>query len=534
MSLSRAFLWVFLSAYPIFAESTNFKLTILHTNDVHARLKPFDEHDQTCSSESYGCYGGVAKRVTKVNEIRKQKLNTLLLDAGDQFQGSVFHLKYQGDEARQFMNKLQYTAMALGNHDFDKGPEVLSRFIKSVHFPVLGANIDASQDPFLKNLIKPYTVVIINGKKIGLIGCITEETKNLSHPGPLVRFLPIEVEVKKAVTALKKQSINKIILISHAGIEKEIEIAKHLEDIDIIVGGHSHTLLSNNDPSAYGPYPIVVSSPSKKPVLLVTASAYGKYLGRLDVEFDALGNLSKWSGNPILLDSSVAAEIETVKEIRLLEIPIQKMQNETVATLAKPLEGKSGICRYQECNLGNVLADAILETAASQGAQISFINGGTIRSSLLKGRITHSNIIDALPFGNKISVFSLSGQDLWDILQFAFNFKPGSTNEDAARFLQVSGLRIQLNKIASSHFNLKSVEVLSPKNIFVPLEKKKTYIVSSSRFILEQGDGFSLLKEKSKKITHLLKSLDESLMDYFKNHPNFKIATSGTRITMQK
>jgi 5'-nucleotidase / UDP-sugar diphosphatase len=533
MHLLPFFSWLLLS-FTALAHSAQFKLTIMHTNDVHARLKPYNNQNQACALEEKSCYGGVAKRVTKVREIRKKKRNTLLLDAGDQFQGSIFHLKYQGDEASQFMNKMGYDAMALGNHEFDKGPEVLSRFIKSVRFPVLGANIYAGNDPFLKNLIKAYTTVNIGGQTIGLIGGITEDTKNLSHPGHQVRFLSIEAEIKKAVTDLKNLNVNKIILLSHSGIEKELEIAKDIDGIDIIVGGHSHTLLSNYDKAAFGPYPTVITSPSGTPVLVVTASENGKYLGQLDVEFDSMGNLTKWSGDPILLDNSVAADEETVHEVEILEHPIKKMQNETVAVLTMQLEGRSTICRYQECNLGDVLADAILKTGKPLGAQISLINAGTIRSSISPGKITHANVIDVLPFGNKISVFTLSGQDLWDILQFAFNFKPGATNEDAARFLQVSGLRIFLNKLGTYHFSLKSVEVLSESNSYVPLDKKRNYIIASNRFIVEQGDGFTLLKEKAKNVTHLSTSLDESFIDYLQANPSLAILDNYHRIMIQK
>ena len=157
ISLLIFFLLSCVTTSPITDTNDNFNLTILHTNDVHARLLPINSEDQTCTEEEIKqkkCFGGVARRFVKINEIRKRKANVLLVDAGDQFQGTLFYTKNKGEEAQKFMNRLGYQAMAVGNHEFDDGPSVLSKFIKGVNFPVLSANIDASLNRELSNLLK--------------------------------------------------------------------------------------------------------------------------------------------------------------------------------------------------------------------------------------------------------------------------------------------------------------------------------------------------------------------------------------------
>ena len=141
--------------------AAEYKLTILHTNDFHARFEPINKYDSGCDAEDNAegkCFGGSARLVTAVNEARGRAENSILVDGGDQFQGSLFYTYYKGKVAAEFMNKLGYDAMTVGNHEFDDGPEVLRGFIDSVDFPVLMSNADIRDEELLTDKIKKSTV----------------------------------------------------------------------------------------------------------------------------------------------------------------------------------------------------------------------------------------------------------------------------------------------------------------------------------------------------------------------------------------
>ncbi|KAG1925892.1 bifunctional metallophosphatase/5'-nucleotidase [Pimephales promelas] len=162
---------------------TEFELTLLHTNDVHARVEETNRDSGKCSKAP--CFAGVARRFTKIKEVRTTEKNVLLLDAGDQFQGTVWFNFYKGAEAAYFMNKLGYDAMALGNHEFDNGVDGLVKpFLQEVNCTVLSANIKADQTiaPQISVYYLPYKIFNVNSEKVGVVGYTSMETPALSQP----------------------------------------------------------------------------------------------------------------------------------------------------------------------------------------------------------------------------------------------------------------------------------------------------------------------------------------------------------------
>jgi len=211
--------------------------------------------------------------------------------------------------------------MALGNHEFDDGVDGLVPFIRNMtDLPILSCNIDVSNEPKLKNLIKPSIIKEFEGRKIAIIGYTTPDTKFLSKPGETVIFNDEIDSIRNEIKNLQIEhgnSLNIFIAVGHSGIEKDKEIAAKIEDLDIVVGGHSHTFLFTGDtlPSTekpYGPYPLVYDHGVKGKTLVVQASARGKYLGRLDTVFDENGIIVKYGGNPILLDESIAEGLKKI------------------------------------------------------------------------------------------------------------------------------------------------------------------------------------------------------------------------------
>jgi len=168
------------------------RLTVLHMNDFHSRHEAVDGRALTCSAERPDCFGGSARLATAIRAQRAAAeadgRTLLLLDAGDQFQGSLFFTAHRGMAELAVMREIGTDAMAAGNHEFDMGPGVLGAFVDAAHFPVLSANVDASAEPALAGRLQPYAILERAGLRIGLIGLTTQQTEVSSSPGPHVRF----------------------------------------------------------------------------------------------------------------------------------------------------------------------------------------------------------------------------------------------------------------------------------------------------------------------------------------------------------
>jgi 5'-nucleotidase / UDP-sugar diphosphatase len=177
------------------AASADYTLHILHVNDLHSRIEAINGSDSTCSAqeaEEAKCFGGVARLYTKVNElrdaIRAEGGNVIVLDAGDQFQGSLMYTTYKGTAEAEFMNAIGFDAMAVGNHEFDDGPEKLAEFVDLIEFPIISGNLDLSQSNILKEKVQNHIVLEVGGERIGIISALATDTVETSSPGPNVIF----------------------------------------------------------------------------------------------------------------------------------------------------------------------------------------------------------------------------------------------------------------------------------------------------------------------------------------------------------
>jgi len=201
--------------------SADYSLTILHTNDIHSRIESINRFDSTCDAEGEAegkCFGGIARIKTKMDELRTQlgNQNVLVLDAGDPFQGSLFYTTYKGEAEAKFMEVIGYDAMAVGNHEFDDGPEGLSKFIDAVSFPVVSGNIDVSAEDSLAGKVEDHLILEVGGEKIGIISALATDTVDTSSPGDNVTFQD-EIEALKAdVAELEAAGVSMIIALNMA------------------------------------------------------------------------------------------------------------------------------------------------------------------------------------------------------------------------------------------------------------------------------------------------------------------------------
>ncbi len=470
------------------AVQADYQLTILHTNDFHARYEPISRFNSGCSEEDNQageCFGGSARLITAIEEAKARSNNWLLLDGGDQFQGTLYYNYYKGAVAAEMMNKMGYDAMTVGNHEFDDGPEALKGFIDTIEFPILMSNADISAEAMLAGAIEKSIIIERGGEKIGLIGLTPVDTPEISSPGPNVVFSDPVGAVQAEVDRITAEGVNKIIVVSHSGYEVEKRIAAETTGVDVIVGGHSHTLLSNTQEGAAGPYPTMVGD-----VAIVQAYAYGKFLGELNVTFDDAGVVTEAVGEPILLDASVAEDEGTKGRIAELGAPLEEIRNRVVAETAAEIIGEREVCRAEECAMGNLVADAMLDRVKDQGVQIAIQNGGGLRASIDPGEVTMGEVLTVLPFQNTLSTFQVSGQAIVDALENGVS----QVEEGAGRFPQVAGLKFTWDPAADPGSRIKSVEVMEDGG-FAPIDPAKVYGVVSNNFVRNGGDGYAMFKD---------------------------------------
>lgn len=470
--------------------AADYTLNIVHINDLHSRIEPISKYDSTCGADANAegkCFGGFARVATKIAELRAELAgqNVLVLDAGDQYQGSLMYTTYKGDVEIEMMEKVGFDVMAVGNHEFDDGDEGLAKLADGVSFPVISGNIDVSQSNILAGKIKDHVILEVGGEKIGIVSALAVDTVDTSSPSDAVIFTDEIESLQADVDALTAEGVTKIIALTHVGLPKDLEIAEMVTGLDAVVGGHSHTLLSNSSDRAAGPYPTMVGG---TPV--VQAYAYSKYVGHLVLTFDDAGGVTSATGDTILLDASVAEDEAIKARVAELAGPIDEMKTEVVAQSASPIEGDRSICRVQECPMGNLVADAMLARVKDQGVQIAIQNSGGVRASIDAGDVTMGEVLTVLPFQNTLSTFQVSGQTIIDALENGVS----QVEEVKGRFPQVAGLKYTWDSSVAPNEG-RIVEVLVDEGgSYVPIDPAKMYGVVSNNYVRGGGDGYKMFR----------------------------------------
>lgn len=509
----------------------DFTLNILHINDWHSRIESINRFDSTCSSddEQEGkCFGGAARLVTAVGDARARYAdgNVLFLNAGDNFQGTLFYSTYKGAVEAEFLNLMKTDAMAVGNHEFDDGEEGLVTFLDAAKFPVLSANVLPSHSSKLGDRVKASVVLDVGGEKIGIVGAVANDTAELSSPGDHVLIAEDVATITSAVEALKAEGVNKIIALTHVGYPRDLAAIAKIPDVDIVVGGHTNTLLSNTNEKADGPYPTWVNNPGGYKVPVVHAYAYSKYLGDIAVTFDDGGVVTGASGEPVLLDSSVKPDQAVLDRIAELGAPIEELKAKRVSEATAPIDGDRKSCRARECQMGNLVADAMLDRVKSQGVQIAIQNGGGLRASIDAGDITMGEVLTVLPFQNTLATFELSGADIVASLESGVS----QIEDGKGRFPQVSGLRYTFDlNVAPNEGRISDVEV-NEGGTWTAIDSEKAYGLVSNNFMRAGGDGYKLFAENAQNAYDFGPGLELVVAEYLASNQPYEPYLDG-RIT---
>jgi 5'-nucleotidase len=477
-----------------------YQLRIIHTNDHHARIEPV-----LAGTPPAPVHGGVSRRKTLIDAIRAEGGNQILVDAGDVFQGTLWFNQYLGQADLEFYHAMGYEAMTIGNHEFDNGPEPLAEFIKRAQFPVLSANIVTDASYPINGLYKPWIIKDVGGERIGIFGLTTEETPAIAKSGQGIQFTNYIEAARKAVADLQAQGVNKIIALTHIGITFDRELARQVDGIQVIIGGHTHTPMGPmvNPPDPGRPYPEVIASPSGKTVVMATDWEWGRWLGDLTVGFDANGEItSVVAGRPTEVAPSIEPDRGFEDRIAVLVQPLADLRNKPAGATAVALNGNRADVRTKETNLGNLIADAMLEKGRPAGAQVAIMNGGGIRASIDAGPITLGELLDVQPFANQLSLVTLTGAQLKEALENGVS----QLETTAGRFAQVSNMRYSYDASRAVGDRVTGVQLGDGNGGYTALDPAASYRVATINFLVAGGDGYTVFTQGTNK-------LDTGLLD---------------------
>lgn len=484
------------SALPGFADT---QLHILHINDFHSRIESISRFNSTCSAgdEAEGkCYGGAARLYTLVTQMRAaleaEGHPVLLLDAGDASQGSLFYTTYGGRVEAELLERLGVDAMAVGNHEFDLGPEGLAVFLDTVSFPIISSNVDMSANNLVAGRVAPHVVLEAGGLRVGIVSALATDTVETSSPGPTITFNNEIDSLNAAVAELQAQGAAPILALTHVGYAADQRIAAAVPGLAAVIGGHSHTFLSASSPNRAGPYPTWVDTADGGIVPVVTAGAYGRYLGHLVLDLDDAGNLIYATGDAIELNAEVTPDPEVLAWVAGLAGPIEELRNRPVSESAGVIEGSREVCRQMECSMGNLVSDAMLARVADQGVTIAIQNGGGLRATIDEGTITMGEVLAVLPFQNTLSTFQLSGADVVAALENGVS----QLADGAGRFAQVAGLHYTFDPNAEVGSRVSDVMVQA-NGEWVAIDPAAIYGVVSNDFMRAGGDGFRMFRNNA-------------------------------------
>ncbi|XP_037510415.1 LOW QUALITY PROTEIN: protein 5NUC-like [Rhipicephalus sanguineus] len=493
-------------------EQAPFTLTVLHTNDVHAHIEESTKNGAMCSEkdkQNKSCVGGVARIKTKVKELKTQYPGALFMNAGDFFQGTAWYTVLKEKIISAVMTRMDYDYVCLGNHEFDDGPEGLAHHLlalQKANVTIVGTNTNFSDEPALRNISLPKSVKIkINNVTVGIVGAVLPETRFLSNTGK-VQFEDEIQSIRREAEKLESEEVKVIVAITHSGYPRDIEIVKQVEQLDLLVGGHTNTFLyhgqgypKENTPE--GDYPTVVNRSDGSIGLVVQDYWFGKFLGFLQVSFDNNGKVTKWTGNPVLLNSSVQEDQEMLDVIDCYKENVTRAISEVIGISKVKLEQADQICRLRECTLGNLIADGFFAYYADKESSEpgmwsdvngALFNGGAVRAPIPQNRnITMGHILATMPFGMSVVIMTLNGSELRSM--FEYSVSEYSFQKKQGRFLQVSGIRVTYNLHYPRNCRVVSLQVLC-RRCKVPryetVNDTGVYKIVTTDYITKGGDGY--------------------------------------------
>ncbi len=572
LAMSAAF-----SAQALSAEKGD--LTILHINDHHSHLAADGSMDLILAGERTRVSGGGFPMLAAAfKALSAGKENVLKLHAGDAMMGDLYFTLFKGEADAALMNSVCFDAFTLGNHEFDLGDTGLKHFIDFLRkgdceTPVLGANVvpEVGVSPLAPNgpndYILPYTVKEVDGEKVGIIGIdIASKTRNSSSPDPTTQFLDEAETAQKYIDELTAAGVQRIVLLTHFGYGNDIELAKTLRGVDVIIGGDSHTLLGEAFEAvglnARGPYPTVVTGQDGGMVCVAHAWEYSRVVGEVTIDFNADGSVAACAGTPHLplADSfkrknaegdrvelegearqaavaavaqhpylSLGTEDEATKAVmKSFADIVDARKSEIIGTTGDDLcleripgQGRSKICDKSETaghgsDITMLVAHAFREM--SKTGEIAIQNGGGVRIDVPAGPISIGTAYELLPFSNTLVELTMTGAEIHAVLEDALDYAllpDGSTGA----YPYAAGLRWNVQLAAAKGSRLTGLEYKGPQDTgWAPLDPARRYKVITNDYIAAGRDGYATFKSVTEDGRSLNTYLDyaQSFVDFVK------------------
>jgi 5'-nucleotidase len=469
---------------------TGANLTIIHINDRHGRT----------DAEPY--ISQIAK------DIKAGGGNVLILDAGDSLHGQTVTNLSKGETMVSIMNAVGYDAMVLGNHEFNYGVDRLLELSEMMDFPLLAANVKTADGD---NLFQSCEIFPMNGITVGVFGLITPETLTKVDPR-IVEGLIFESPVGVAenmVEALKKENCDIIIALTHLGIDEATlpsnrsEALATVSGIDVIIDGHSHTVLENGKTSGSA--------------LIAQTGAFGSHIGIVEITM-ASGKINKTAKLievPVANDETeLIADEKIVSQIKQEEKKVEPITAVTVGHTPFKLEGDRTFVRAGETNLANVITDSILYAT---GADIAVYNGGGIRESIDAGDITMGQVLATLPFSNILVTIELNGADILKMLEHGVSQYPSL----AGLFIQTAGIYFTFDPEAEPGSRVATAVMADGAQV----DAEKTYTLATIEYLAAGGDGYDMLANGENLIYY--GSDADALADYLMTQPIINAEPEG-------
>ncbi len=466
------------------AETTQKQITILHTNDIHSYYAEDEGNTQI----------GMAKIAGYKKQLLAEGKNVLLMDAGDSMQGTLLTTLYKGETAPAVINAAGYDYFTLGNHEFDYGGAQYKKLTKKLKAKTLVANLVKEGTNQL--LFPSSDIITVEGVKIGIFGLSTPETKYKAHPDNTkgLDFLDPATIARAMVKKLKGKGADYIICLAHLGMDEEskgnrsTDVAGNVSGIDLIIDGHSHTVLKNGK--------------KVKDTLIVSTGEKGNNIGEVTL---TIGERGKISTSARLVGYADVAEVASdAKTLKLVDKLVAKKDKATKGVIGKTdvmLDGERGSVRTGETNLARFATDAFREIT---GADVALTNGGGIRASIQPGNITVGDIFTVFPFGNTLTVKSVTGKQLYEALCFGLEAFPN----EAGKMPQVSGITYKIKATGGKPYDIMVGDEA--------LDMGKTYQLVTNDFMAVGGDGYTMFA--SAPTVAFYGGMEESLINYIKEN----------------
>ena len=532
-------------------------VNIAHVNDHHSQLEPIANFELTLDGVPTRVeLGGFARLTTLFAQAASTQKNLLKLHAGDAITGTLYYTFYKGEADARMMNTICFDAFALGNHEFDDGDGQLRGFLDALYTPacstaVLGANIAPALGTPLApvsatDYIKPYTLQTIEGVKVAVIGIdIAGKTTNSSRPLPSTVFADEVTTAQAVIDTLKQEGIRHFVLLTHQGYEADRAMAAALTDVDVIIGGDSHSLLGDFESyglSSSGAYPTETTNKDGKPVCIGQAWEYSKAFGLMNVAFDTTGAVASCSGTASLVvgdsfkrrdaggiwqtlagaerdavlaklaaDPRIAVTTPDADAAALLATYTGRIDQEkarTIGTTADALclvrvpgESTNRSGGVAGCEVANTLArgsDAAQAVAqaflsGSRRADLALQNAGGVRIPIPAGEITMNTAFTLLPFTNVIVELEMSGAEVLAALEDAVSNHLDARQSNGSH-PYAAGLRWDLDLSRARGSRFSNVQVKNRgTGLWAPIDPAATYIVATNDFIAEGRDGYTTL-----------------------------------------